>query len=127
MTIKSYLLILTICSIACWIAWLLVLFLIDPSVSLLGVVIFYLTLGFALIGTFSVGGYFLREKFFHKNELTYKKINIASRHSVLFAILIIIALILQSQRYLSWWNLLILITVIGFIEIFLASYKKIKR
>lgn len=62
-----------------------------------------------------------------KDEIAHRGVNIASRQSVLFSILIIAALFLQSQRFLTWWILVILLVFLAFVELFFISYKKVNK
>lgn len=125
MTIAKYLWILGVCTALCWVAWFLVLLMLNPvGVGLLALVLFYISLFCALIGTFSIVGYIFRVKIMRKDEMAHKGVNIASRQSVLFSFLLIAALMLQSQRFLTWWTLLILIAVLSFVELFFISYKQ---
>jgi hypothetical protein len=89
----------------------------------LAILLFYLSLCFSLIGSFALVGFLFRW-LVAKDDLAYKHVNIASRQAVLFTGLIILTLFLQSQRYLTWWNLLILVVVAGLVELFFISYKK---
>jgi hypothetical protein len=127
MNLYKYLIILSIATLTAWIAWFLVLLLMDPfSGTFLTLIFFYLTLSLALVGTFSVAGYVFRA-FIKHDELAYKHVNVASRQSVLLTFLVIVTLILQSFRVLMWWNLLLLILATAFIELFFISYKKTNR
>ena len=128
MSLYKYLIILSICTGLCWLAWFFVLFFVNPfQAGFLALIFFYVSLTFALIGTFSILGFLFRWRILKTDELAYKGVNIASRQSVLFTLLIIAALILQSQRYLTWWILLILIVFAGLIELFFISYKKFNK
>ena len=127
MNLYKYLIILSVCTVAAWVAWVLVLLLMNPvSGNILTYLFFYLTLALALIGTLSVGGYLFRA-FIKHDELAYKHVNVASRQSVLLTVLVILTLVLQSFRVLMWWNLLLLVLATAFIELFFISYKKLNR
>jgi|APSaa5957512622_1039677.scaffolds.fasta_scaffold80286_2 hypothetical protein len=127
MNLYKYLIVLSICTLVAWLAWFLVLLLMNPfSGTILTLILFYITLALALIGTFSVVGYIFRA-FIKHDELAYKHVNVASRQSVLLTLLVIITLVLQSFRVLMWWNLLLLIIATAFMELFFISYKKSNR
>lgn len=127
MNLSKFLIILGISTGICWIAFLAVIFFINPiEVGWLAFVFFYVSLTFALIGSFSLLGILVRW-LRHQDELVYKQMNIASRQSLLFTFLIVFALILQSGRYLTWWNLLILVALAVCVEIFFISYKKFNK
>lgn len=127
MNLYKYLIVLSICTLVAWLAWFFVILLMNPnSGGLLSFIFFYLTLIMALVGTFSVFGYIFRA-FIKHDELAYKHVNVASRQSVLLTFLVVSTLLLQSFRVLMWWNLLLLILVTAFIELFFISYKKSNR
>lgn len=124
MSLRGYLIILGFGTSLCWLAFFSVIFLINPEqAEFLAFLFFYLSLGFALIGTFAASGTLIRYVF-AKDEMAHKHVSIASRQSVLFAGLILLSLFLQSQRLLAWWNLIILVVVAALIELFFISYRK---
>jgi hypothetical protein len=124
MQFKHYLIILSICCGLLWGAFISVLFLFSPFQSgFVSLLFFYLTLALALLGSFSLIGFVLRS-ISKKDEIAHKHVNVASRQSVLFTLLIIVALILQAGRWLEWWNLILLVVVTGFFELFFMSLKK---
>ncbi len=105
----------------------MVLFRIDPGVAgLLAFIFFYSSFALSLTGTFAILGVLLRWRF-SKDEMAYKQVSIASRQAILFALVMVVSLILQSQRYLTWWNLLILLLVAAGVELFFISYKKFNK
>ena len=127
MSLYKYLIILGICTLVCWSAFISVLFLINPfEAGFLGFVFFYVSLAFALIGTFSILGFVFRT-YIKKDDMAVKHINIASRQSFLFTLMVLLALVLQSLKYLVWWNLILLVLVLAFVELFFMSYKKYNR
>jgi len=128
MSLSKYLLILAICTLLCWAAWFYVLFFISPLQNIwLALILFYTSLSFSLIGTFSILGFLIRTIILKKDEIANRGINIASRQSILFTVLIIASLILQSQKFLTWWILIIIIFILSFVELFFISYKKFNK
>ncbi|MFH0988067.1 MAG: hypothetical protein V1763_01710, partial [Parcubacteria group bacterium] len=77
----------------------------------------------ALLSTFAVLGVLIRDKLIH-DELPSRQVRAASRHAILLTVLFLLALLLQSVRWLTWWNLIILLVVAGLIEMFIVSYKR---
>ncbi|OGF31510.1 hypothetical protein A2533_04025 [Candidatus Falkowbacteria bacterium RIFOXYD2_FULL_35_9] len=123
MSLKNYLILIAICAGISWVAWFLVLFSVEADQSgFLGFVFFYTSLFFALLGTFSILGYYIRS-IWRKTDLWYKQLNVSSRQALILSLLVVSALILQSQRYLQFWNLLILITLAVFFEALFLSYR----
>ena len=106
----------------CWVAWIVVLFNIDPfAAGPLGFVFFYLTLFFSLVTTFSVIGLVLR-RWLVKDQLAVKQVATALRQGILFSVLIVGSLILLSFDLLTWWNTLLLVAVLAVLEFFFLSY-----
>ena len=124
MSLKSYLIIISISTALCWIGFLSVLLSINPETTgWRGFLFFYGSLFLALIGSFSLLGF--ASRFLIKRDLVlYKQINIASRQAIMLALLMVTVLVLQSQRYLFWWNIILLIIIFSLLELFFITYKK---
>ena len=91
---------------------------IDPYISgFVGLAFFYISLLFALSGTLSVIGYYIRSRF-HKEELTYEQVANAFRQAILLSIFFTGSLILKSQGLLTWWNIVLFILALVLFEIF---------
>jgi len=127
MTLRKYLIILLICTVFCWATWFCVIFYTNPYHSnWLGFGFFYLSLFVSLVGTFSIFGFLIRWVF-KRQDIIYKQINVSSRQAIIFSLLIIISLIMQSQRLMTWWNFLILLALVSLLEIFFISFKKFRE
>jgi hypothetical protein len=121
MKIRSFLWGMAISTVLCWLAWVLVLFYIDPTASgFIGPAIFYLTLFFGLVGTFTIIGFFLRVWRSH-NEVVYSHVGPAFRQALLFGVAFVGVLILQSLRYLTWWSLLLFVAAVIILELFFLT------
>jgi hypothetical protein len=124
MTLRQYLILMTISAIFCWVIWVSVLYLIDPTqAGFLGFTFFYLSLFLSVVGTMSVMGLILRMKF-GKEELVFRTVTVSFRQATLLGLLVIGGLILKSQRILTWWNILFLVLALIVIEFFFISYAK---
>ena len=121
MTFAKCLTILGICSAFCWLVWLMVILMMNPAGGPIAFLLFYFSLGLALIGTFSFLGFLFRSIILRKEEVAERGMKIAWRQSLFFALLIIGALILQSQRWLTWWNMIILLAVMVAMEFMFVS------
>ncbi|MDP3964811.1 MAG: hypothetical protein Q8Q20_04130 [bacterium] len=121
MSLKKFLVIMTVVTLVCWIGWITVVFYIDPdSGGFLGLSLFYLSLFLAITGTFALLGFFFRVWFSH-NEKVFEHVGIAFRQSILFSILIVGALVLQGVRILTWWNVILFIFAVGLLELFFLT------
>ena len=124
MSLKQFIIVMLIATLVCWGAFIMVVFNVDPDVSgATGFILFYLTLLLALTGTISLIGLFVRRAIDRK-QLVVRQVALSFRQAISFSILIIALIYLQSQRLLTWWNLLLLMAALTVLEFFLISYKK---
>ncbi len=126
MTLRQYLILMTVGTIFCWVIWFFVLYLIDPTESgILGFAFFYLSLFLSLAGTLSILGLLFRMRF-GKEEMVFKTVMISFRQATLLGLLVIAALFLKSHDILAWWNIFLLIVALTILEFFFISYNKKK-
>jgi len=124
MSLSKYFILLGLCTAFCWFAFFLVVFLMNPhETGFLAFLLFYLSLGFATLGSASIFVFWIKTRV-NKDEMPHKLIKSSTRQAFVIALLIVIALLLQSFRLLTWWNLLILIFVAGAAETILISAKR---
>lgn len=124
MTLKQLILIVLAATVICWLSWGLVLLQVDPTESgWTGLLVFYGSLFFSLLGLFFLSVLVFR-RLTNKIDLEYKIVSASFRQSFFFALIVIGALFLQSKRFLTWWNIIILALGIGILEYFFLSYKK---
>ena len=124
MTIRQYLLLMTICTIICWAGWLLVLFFINPETTTsLGYLLFYVSLFFAVVGTLAVLNYIFR-LVFTRILSKPETVQVSFRQAIFFGLVIVVALFLQANNLMTWLNVLFLILLITIIEFLILSLKK---
>lgn len=128
MTLKKYLNLMSILTAICWLAWLVSLFWVNPEkAGIIGFVLFYFSLFMALWGSFSLVGFLLRIRF-NPKSVVFVQIETAFRQAIWLSIIISVGLMLQGEKLLRWWNLLILIAFFLVLEsFFFFSRKKYKR
>ncbi len=127
MSLKSYILLMLLATIACYLGFFAVIHFFNPfEGGLLALLFFYTSLFLALVGTFAILGLLVR-LIFTKDKLVFKKVIISLRQAIWFSLLIIISLSLQSFKLLVWSNVLILIFAFALIELFFISYKSKTR
>ena len=116
MTLKHYVALIIIGTVACWTAFAMVIYNLDPNAgSWVVFMSFYTTLFLALLGTFALLGMGIRlALLWHEPPL--EQVLIAFRQAFSFAFLVVAALFLQSQDLLQWWNILMLIGVLTLVE-----------
>ncbi|MFA5188819.1 MAG: hypothetical protein WC460_05655 [Patescibacteria group bacterium] len=123
MTLRSYIILMLLCTIACFFAFLAVVYFFDPTkANLLALILFYFSLLLTLIGIFSIIGLIARI-FFTSEHLIFRKVITSFRQAVWFSLLIVISLFLKSANLLIWRNIFFLILAFVILEIFFMGYK----
>ncbi len=121
MTLRNYLLGMTVGTVLCWLSFCLVVFYLDPTLGAVSSFIFFFaSLFFSLVGTFTLFGYYFRKWKTH-DEILFAHIGPAFRQGLLLSSTIIIILILSALKILTWWNLLILLCVVILLEFFFLA------
>ena len=121
MTLKKYLIGMFLSTVFCWISFGLILFYIDPvRTGILGVICFYLSLFFAIVGTLTLIGFYLRI-WLSKNEVLFAHVGPSFRQAVLISIALIGCLVLQSFRLLNWWDGGLFVGSVALIEFYFLS------
>jgi len=99
----------------------------NPNTSgILIFILFYLSLLITATGFFTLIGFFIR-RFSRKRRgplpvrQAVRNLEVSFRQGMLLGIILIIALILQSQRILFWWNILLIVIVVGLVEWWLSK------
>jgi len=127
MTFKDYLIVMSIASVAAWMAWLVVFVSTDPSrAGLVSLTFFYLTLAIALVGTLSIIGAGIRT-WRKKDEVISRNVTRSLRQAILFTSLLIISLILLSAELFTWWIILLVMLILTLIELAFLSSSRQKR
>ena len=123
MRLQSYLLGIGTSSVICWMALILTIFYINPENSqFLALSCFFVSLFFALAGTFTILGFYIRTLLSH-NELYYANINISFRQGFLLALCLIGVLGLQALRLLTWWDGTLFVAILVLIEFYFLTRK----
>lgn len=123
MTLKSYLLSMSVITLICWSVFVFIINTINPfTTNSLGFILFYLSLFFALSGTVLLIGFLMRFIIF-RQKLAFHLVKVAFRQSFLLSLFLCILLFLFSQALINWLNLLLLLTVFIILEVFFSSFK----
>ncbi len=124
MTLKRYLILMTVSTLAAWGSWAAVVNYLDPeSTGSLSFWFFYLSLMVAVVGAATLIGFGLR-RLIHRHDVIFRQVSISFRQGILLAIAIILSLLLQDQNLFTWWNLVILVTILTVIEFFFLSIRR---
>jgi len=121
MSHHRYLAIIGVASFVSWVAWLLVIYKLDPRESPgLALGLFFLSFLLALTSTFTVLGFYFRV-WLNKNEVFYNHINIAFRQGVLLSLITIGCLVFQLLGVLTWWSGVLFIAAITSVEFYFMA------
>ena len=93
MTLKKYLNLMGILTLICWLAWVVVLFFINPEkTGLIGFVLFYFSLFLAVLGTASVLGFVVRARL--NKSPVFKQVELAFRQGIWLGLLVVGTMVL---------------------------------
>ncbi|MFC1640508.1 hypothetical protein ACFL2D_00505 [Patescibacteria group bacterium] len=124
MKLHQYIIGMFISTLLVWGAWILILFSVDPGASgFIGPLIFYISLFFAVVGSFTLVGFYLRV-WFSRNEVIYQHATTSFRQGILLSVAFVGVLILQSFHFLTWWSILLFVLAVVILELFFVSQSK---
>ncbi len=117
MPLKQYLIIMSAAAGISLVAFGLVVFFISPVLSpMVGLVVFYLSLGFFILSATAVLGLLFQVKVLKADEVMYRLVVRSLRQGALFAIFGIVIMFLQSKRLLTWGTGVPLLLLLGLLE-----------
>ncbi len=120
MTLKKYLIMMSLATVASLIILAVIVFYLNPQeAGWWGLVLFYAALLATLLGIFALLGFILRV--WLTSAPIFHQVSIAFRQGAWFAILIVFCLILQSHSWLSWWVALLAALLLSAIETWFLS------
>jgi hypothetical protein len=127
MTLKQYLILMFAASLLCWGGWFAVVVGVDPmSGGFVALVLFYASLGMALVGTLATLGTLIRSKL-GPMDYAHVQVSRSFRQAIILAVLVLVALMLQSGGRLAWPQLVLLIGLAVVSEAFLSVFKAKNR
>jgi hypothetical protein len=101
--------------------FILMLFRVDPFMGGKSALIYFLaSLFLALSGILTFVGYYLRSMF-NKDKIHFNNFIVSLRQGVLISTVIVGLLILKSMESLAWWDGLLLVASMVFLELFFRS------
>jgi hypothetical protein len=126
MSLRKYIMGMLVSTGFCWSSWVLILLYLDPEhAGFFGLTLFYLSLFFALVGTVTLIGFYARVRLSH-NEVVFSHIRTSFRQGILFALLAIGLLLLQSAQLFSLWTGLLLAIIIVLFEFFFTAKQRME-
>ncbi|MBU0670831.1 MAG: hypothetical protein ABH835_00830 [Patescibacteria group bacterium] len=121
MSIRTFIVLMTIATIVFWVAWFTVLLYIDPfTTNFIGFLSFYVSFFFGLMGVFTLIGFGIR--YLMKKDLpAFRFIGVSLRQAIWFSGLVVASLILQGQQLFTWWAGLLMVFCLAILEAFFLS------
>lgn len=127
LTVRRYVILMGATTLLSWAVWALILFTIDPTISgLIGHSAFFVTLLFALAGTFSLAGLLIR-RLANRDALLFRQIGTSFRQGLFFSLFFTGSLALQAGGFLKWWNLLVYLLLLACLEFFFLAREQKPR
>jgi hypothetical protein len=124
MTLRQYITWIALGTLLAWGAFVLVVLYLNPETAgVLGFTFFYLSLFLGVAGSLTLLGFVWRY-IRHRDDLLFRHVTISFRQGVLLGVLVTGALFLQSQKLLTWWNLILLVVGITLLELFLLTSRR---
>jgi hypothetical protein len=125
---KKYLFFVSLTAVLGWAGFILIIRRLDPCLipgeiavcsdtSSLAMILFFVSLFFALTASFAVLGYAMR-LWLHKHDLFVDSMNVALRQGFLLAFIGIGAVSMLALSVLRWWSGLLLIALVLLLELY---------
>ena len=125
MTIKEYLYLMAFSTLICWVAFVFVLFNIDPAqAGVLGFGFFYISLFLGIVGLFSIFGFLIKRRRVQQDDAVFRQVKKTFNQGILFGIFTVLALMLRQFGLLYWWNGIFIILLYILVEGVILSNRK---
>lgn len=112
---------MTISTVFCWGAWLATLFGVNPyKADKFTFALFFVTLFFALVGTFTLIGFLIRIRV-SEGQMVFSNVASSFRQAFFISLAAIGLLLLQTARVLTWWDGILLVAAILLLELYLRA------
>jgi len=124
MTAKNYSLIMGLATIIAWVGFFTIIFNFDPQeANWVIFALFYLALFLAVSGTLSIVGFFARILLIRKRSILRYLVLESFRQAIIVAAALVVTLVLQAVRILTWWNMALLILAAAALEFLILLFK----
>jgi hypothetical protein len=110
MSLKGYLFLMSLGTCFCWVAWVFVILNIAPAdAGTTGMLFFYSSFFLAIVGTFSVLGFAIRQKLIKNEDAVMRHARHTFRQSIFVGLLAVSTLYLLASDLFAWWNFVLLV------------------
>lgn len=118
---RQYIITIGLTAALSWAAWSIVILKLDPYESTgMALGLFFVSLLFALIGTFTLLGFGLR-RWVGKQEIYYHHLTVSLRQGLLLSLCTVSSMGLLILGLLTWWNGLLMVIAAVLVELYLTS------
>ena len=125
MTHNKYLAFVSAAGLVSWIAWFIVLTKLDPFESTaLALVLFFVSLFFAMACTFTVLGFYFR-LWLNKNEIYSNHITISFRQGIELTVIACGCVLFLILGVLNWWSGFLLILAVSLVELYFVARQEV--
>lgn len=122
MTLRQYLVIMSIGTLLSWSAVGMIITMTDPTqTQAIVFVILFASLFLAFIGTLSISGFLLRVWLLRKQYFISKEVLVSFRQAIMLATLLIASLVMQSRAILTWWSAILMVMALTMLEFFFVT------
>lgn len=112
-------------TIIAWLGFFIIINTFDPyDNNIVAFILFYLALFLSVLGTLSLLGFWFRKFWNKKRGIMRVMVTESFRQAIIFSSVLVIALLLQSGRILTWWNMLLLIALASFLEFLILAFRQ---
>lgn len=116
---------LLLATILAWLGFFIIITSFDPTQgSWLVYAMFYMMLFLSVLGTLSLLGFLFRILFYGKRARLKVLVIESFRQAIIFSAVVVLALMLQAGRVLTWWNMLLLIVLATVIEFVILIFRQ---
>lgn len=125
MTLRQYLILMSLGAAMCWTAWFFLILTVDPEhAGWTGFIFFYISLFLAMLGTFSVAGFLIKKKLLKDDDIVFRHVKRTFRQGAFVSAFLVAILLLLQGRYLNWWNGILLFIFFIILEGIIFSNRK---
>lgn len=108
-----------------WLGFFIIISSFDPTTgSWLVYTMFYVLFFLSSLGTLSLLGFILRSLFNRKKIRARILAAESFRQALIFSAVVVVAMMLQAGRVLTWWNMLLLICLATILEFVILVFRR---
>lgn len=108
-----------------WLGFFIIINNFDPyQGDMIVFALFYSVLFLAVLGTLSLLGFWFRKLWNRKRGIVRFMVSESFRQAIIFSLALVVALILQANRLLSWWNIVLLVVIATIVEFMILVFRQ---